>query len=89
MKYKEGFGSHLFDVINYVFLSLLMLTMFYPFLYIVFVSVSDYEAIAINRVKFYPIGIHFGTYRVLLQAQDIPLAFKNSVIYTVMTTLGR
>ena len=86
-KYKEGFASNLFDVLNHTFMALLMITMLYPFLYIIFISISDYEAIAINKVKFYPIGIHFNTYRLLLKAQDIPLAFKNSVIYTVMATV--
>ena len=86
-KYKEGLASNLFDVANHAFLVILMITMLYPFLYIIFVSISDYEAIAINRVKFYPIGVHFNTYRLLLKAQDIPLAFKNSVVYTVMATV--
>ncbi|NLC67567.1 MAG: carbohydrate ABC transporter permease [Clostridiaceae bacterium] len=86
MKYKKGFGSHVFDIFNHSFMVILMLTMIYPFWYILCVSVSNYEDVALGRIKLFPRGIHFSAYKLLLSANDIPLAFKNSVVYTVVGT---
>lgn len=87
VKHTASAGSVVFDAANIAFLALLMLTMLYPFVYVVSVSISDYEAIAAGRVNLFPKGVHFEAYRALLQTQDIPRAFRNSVLFTVSGTL--
>ena len=41
MKYKGSLGSRIFDVVNVVGLTLIMVVTLYPVIYVVFASVSD------------------------------------------------
>ena len=43
---KRGIGSYIFDFFNVTFLTLLSVICLYPFLYVVFVSVSDAKELA-------------------------------------------
>ena len=84
VRYKKNIGSLLFDILNYTFLVLLCLTMLYPFVYMLSVSISDFDQITLGRVKLFPKGpIQFLTYRVLFSTQDIPRALFNSILYTL------
>jgi putative aldouronate transport system permease protein len=85
MRYRATVGSVVFDTLNYAFMVLLVLSMIYPFVYMVSVSISDYGEIARNTVKLLPKGpLTIQAYRMLLSTQDIPRSFLNSVMYTVM-----
>ena len=84
MKYRPTIGSVIFDSANILFILLLMASMLFPFLYILSVSVSDYWEITYNKVKLLPKGpLHLNSYRILLNATDMGMAYINSVIYAV------
>lgn len=83
-KFKASIGSVLFDVINYSVLVLLCLTMTYPFIYMISVSVSDFYEVMVGHVKLFPKGpLQLISYRALFSNQDIPRAFMNSILYAV------
>lgn len=86
MRYKTK-GSIVFDVFNYTFITLLMLSMIYPLWYVLIVSISDYDAVATNAVKLWPVGFNLEAYSIVFKSSDVPRAFFNSVIISVSATI--
>ncbi len=92
IKYKTTPGSLAFDVANHAAIILLMISMVYPFVFVISVSVSDFEAITFNEVKLLPVGpLQAKAYNVLLGATNILRSYLNSIYYALGTatiTLG-
>ncbi len=86
IKYKATPGSMAFDVANHAAIILLMISMVYPFVFVISVSVSDFEAITFNQVKLLPVGpLQATAYDVLLGATNILTSYMNSIIYALGT----
>ena len=92
IKYRATPGSLAFDVANHAAIILLMIAMVYPFVFVISVSVSDFEAITFNQVKLLPVGpLQTKGYNVLLGATNILTSYLNSIYYAIGTatiTLG-
>ena len=92
IKYRATPGSLAFDVANHAAIILLMISMVYPFVFVISVSVSDFEAITFNQVKLLPVGpLQTKGYNVLLGATNILTSYLNSIYYAIGTatiTLG-
>ncbi|MCY4373962.1 MAG: carbohydrate ABC transporter permease [Spirochaetaceae bacterium] len=92
IRYKTTPGSLAFDVANHAAIILLMISMVYPFVFVISVSVSDFEAITFNEVKLLPVGpLQAKAYNVLLGATNILRSYLNSIYYALGTatiTLG-
>ena len=92
IKYKTTPGSLAFDVANHAAIILLMISMVYPFVFVISVSVSDFEAITFNEVKLLPVGpLQAKAYNVLFGATNILRSYLNSIFYALGTatiTLG-
>ncbi len=82
----RSIASGILDIVVHTFLGFLLLVTLYPLLHIASVSISGGTAIAKNLVTVYPIGFQLNAYKLIFQTARIPLAFKNSVIYTSLGT---
>jgi len=80
---KEKLGSRTFDVINYIICGFICIICLYPFLYMFFVSISDYEAVGMGQVRFLPVGFQLESYEFVFKHKTLLLAFWNSIKYTV------
>ncbi len=86
IRYRATPGSVAFDVANHALIILLMISMVYPFMFVISVSVSDFEAITFNRVKLLPVGpLQTTAYNVLFGATNILTSYLNSIFYAVGT----
>ncbi len=86
IKYRATPGSVAFDVANHAAIILLMISMVYPFVFVISVSVSDFEAITFNEVKLLPVGpLQTTAYDVLLGATNIVTSYLNSIFYALGT----
>ena len=86
IKYKATPGSVAFDVANHALIILLMISMVYPFVFVISVSVSDFEAITFNQVKLLPVGpLQTTAYNVLFGATSILTSYLNSIFYALGT----
>lgn len=83
MKLKNNW----FDYGNILFMFILSLLMLYPFIYVLFTSISDQYAISSGIVKYYPSGINIEAYRMVFSNGDIGLAYFNSVRYASLGTV--
>ena len=59
----------------------------YPFYYMAIVSISDGKAVMRGEISFYPKGINFETYNLVLKDPTIVRSLANSVLYTVVGTI--
>lgn len=76
-----------FDVIVFLFMALVCISVILPFLYILAVSFSSSEAVLAGKVKFLPVGFNLGTYKKIFSHPSFIRGFKNSFIQTVSGTL--
>ncbi|MGG1513897.1 carbohydrate ABC transporter permease [Paenibacillus oryzisoli] len=85
---RASTSEKIFYAINYILLSLISLTCILPMFHLFALSLSSNDAITSGFVKFWPIGWNFETYHKLFTGTRIVEAFQNSVILTVVGTLG-
>jgi putative aldouronate transport system permease protein len=83
----ENKGEKIFYVINYILVTLIMLTMLFPLLNIVSTSLSSERAVVSDEVTFYPVEFTTNTYVRVAQTTPIFMAMKNTVVLTLVGTL--
>lgn len=84
---KEAFGDRIFLTINYIVLSIVLLVVLYPLLYIVSSSLSSPAAVSSGRVWLWPVDISFKGYEAVFQNPQIITGYGNSLFYTIAGTL--
>lgn len=80
-------GDKIYDVIVFIFLTLILIIVAYPLYFIVISSVSTPTAVANGEVTWFPIGFTFEGYKAVLTESSVITGFLNSILYTVVGTL--
>ncbi len=80
-------AGRVFDVFNYVFLSLVALTTIAPFIYIIGASFATELELAQRPLLIIPHDISFNAYEYIFSTNKILSGFKNSIFITVAGTL--
>lgn len=73
-------------IIRTVFLLLVIISILYPFMYMISISLSSNYHVVKNDISFYPKDIQFDVYKIVLGDKRIFTAYKNTIIYTVVGT---
>lgn len=90
-------GERIFDVVNYLLMTLLIVVTLYPLLYVLFASFSNAGELAANRgLLFGPLGFSIEAYRKVFENPAISTGYRNTLFYMVagtalnmvLTTLG-
>lgn len=79
--------GRIFDISNYIFLTLVGCLMVFPLLHVLAKSFSGTHAINAGRVTFFPIDLTLTNYQVILGDSSIWRAFLVSIFITVVGTL--
>ncbi|NOU67657.1 ABC transporter permease subunit [Paenibacillus sp. LMG 31461] len=80
-------GERAFDVINIVFMLGLIVVTLYPFLYVVFASLSSPADLLQHRgLLFAPIGFSLESYRLVFSNPMIAIGYSNTLFYVVVGT---
>lgn len=87
VKNNETIYSNLFDICNVVFLLLFSLSILYPFMSVISISLSSPEAVARTIVKLVPVDFNITAYRFVFSSNNVLIAYKNSIVYTVLTVV--
>lgn len=85
LKEKKTVGQHIFTVINYLILTLLMLACIYPIWYVFIYSISD-PSLVKTGISFLPKGITLFNYKKIFEVEGIGHATLVSVARTVIGT---
>ena len=75
-----------FDISLNAVLLLLVYVTAYPFLMIVFMSISDPQEVLRNPLFLYPRSVTLVTYKAVIQYDEVVRGFRNSIVYTVAYT---
>ena len=85
-KVKYSFGDVVFNILNYGFFGIFMISCIFPFYYLFINTISDNALVRIGAINFIPKGIHLQNYLSLLGAGEILDAFVVSVSRTIIGT---
>lgn len=97
MLHKRSLGELIFSGVNTCFMILLCFVTLYPFLYVLFASLSDPAEIARFRgMLFFPTGFNLEAYKAVMDNPMILTGYRNTLFYVAggtiinlfMTTLG-
>ena len=80
-------GDKIFDILNYTLLTVIMVVVLYPVLYIVAASFSDPQAVVSGEVFILPVRPTLRGYEAVFKNKKILTGFANSVYYLVVGTL--
>lgn len=86
-KVKETKADRIFNYINISILTVLLLIVIYPLIYVISASISDPTLVNQGKVWLFPKGINFEGYRRILQDRNIWIGYRNTILYTVLGTI--
>ena len=75
-----------FNIVNYTILTVILLIVAYPLIYIVIGSFSSTAAVMANRVWLWPVEPSLKGYEAVFNNKDILTGFGNSIFYTLAGT---
>ena len=84
---KATFGDKVFYIIITIVLTLFLIAVAYPCIYVVSASVSSGAAINAGKVVLLPIQFTLDSYEMVFSDPDVWRSFGNSIFYTVAGTL--
>lgn len=77
-------GDKIFTLVVYIFLSIILVIILYPLIYVVAASFSDPQAVISGRVVLWPVEPTLRGYKAVFQNHNILTGFMNSFIYLVV-----
>lgn len=84
---RRSFGEHLFDKGNALFLIGLCFVTVYPFLYVLFASLSDpAELVRFRGIMLFPQGFSLDAYKLVFANPMIVLGYANTLFYVTVGT---
>ena len=86
-KNKISTGSLVADAIIYSILALFTFIFAYPLYQVIICSISDPSIVAMkNGLMFWPEGVHFEAYKIVLQNKNLLTGLKNTLLYMTLGT---
>jgi len=82
-----NWDDRLFDLVNYTFLTLALIIVLYPLIYVVSASFSSYSAVASGKVVLWPVEPGLMAYEAVFRNPRIMIGYRNSLIYTLSGTV--
>ncbi|EPY08148.1 binding-protein-dependent transport systems inner membrane component [Paenibacillus alvei TS-15] len=83
---KETRADKIFIVCNYIYLTIALILVLYPVLYILSASISDPKMVASGEMWLFPKGITFDGYARVFENSKIWSGYGNTILYTVVGT---
>lgn len=75
-------GDLFYSIINYIGLSIILIIVLYPLIYIASSSISSVEAVISGKVWLYPVGLNFAAYQAIFEYPGLWTSYGNTFIYT-------
>lgn len=76
-----------FDLLNKIFLSVLVVIIVYPLIFVISASISDPLAVSSGKMWLWPVDITLDGYKIIFQDGSIWLGYRNTILYTIVGTL--
>lgn len=83
---KDSRRDRIFQICNYIYVSIALLLVAYPIVYIISASISDPKMVASGEMWLFPKGITFKGYEIVFQNSKIWNGYANTILYTILGT---
>ena len=83
---RESFSDRAFNVINLTLITILLLAVLYPLVYVMSASISTPDAVASGKVMLYPVGFTLGGYIRVFREKYVLIGYGNTLFYTITGT---
>lgn len=83
---KENKGDRIFNIINYTVMTLALIIVAYPIIYILSASISDPTYVNSGQMWLLPKGLTIEGYKRVFNNPDIWIGYGNTIFYTVAGT---
>lgn len=87
MKHKKITQDKVVYFINYIMLTVLLVMVLYPLIYIVSCSFSSGDALMSGKVKLFPVDLTLQSYQAVFKYQSIWTGYRNAIIYAIVGTV--
>lgn len=87
VRVRESAGDRVFLTVVYVFLSMVLIVILYPLVYIVSASISSPEAVISGQVWLWPEHLSFLGYKAVFDTPEVLTGYANSAFYAFFGTL--
>ena len=84
---REPLGDRIFLAVLYLFLSIVLILVLYPLIYIGSSSISSPAAVSSGKVWLWPVDMTLDGYRTVFQNRQVISGYGNSLFYTTAGTL--
>lgn len=84
---NETGRDKIFNAINMFFVTLIMVIVLYPLIYIISSSFSDPDLVSTGKVWLFPKGFNIEGYRRVFRDSEIMIGYRNTLFYTIAGTL--
>ncbi|WP_054958486.1 carbohydrate ABC transporter permease [Paenibacillus dakarensis] len=84
--YKESGSDRLFTVFNYVMLTIVLIIVLYPLIYVVSASFSSSSAVLSGKVWLWPVEPTLEGYQAVFKNKMVVKGFMNTIFYTLAGT---
>src|SRR5690625_1257320 len=84
---NRGMSDKTFDILNKIFITILIIIIVYPLIFVVSASISDQLAVASGRMWLWPVDITFEGYKRIFSNSSIWMGYRNTILYTIVGTL--
>lgn len=76
-----------FDVLNTIFVTIIVLLIVYPLIFVLSASISSPSAVNTGKMWLWPVDISFNGFKTVFQNDAIWSGYRNTIIYTVVGTI--
>jgi putative aldouronate transport system permease protein len=83
---KGSLGDRWFDTANIALLSLVLVIVLYPIIYVVSASLSNPTLVLQGQVWLLPKELSFEAYKRVFENADIMIGYRNTIMYTIVGT---
>lgn len=80
---RESWSDRVFDLVNKLFLFIVLVAVLYPIIYVISASISDPVYVNQGKMWLFPRGITFEGYQRVFQNPEIWSGYRNTVLYTL------
>ncbi len=86
IRIRESRVDRIFNLVNYTILTVFLLVILYPLIYVVSASFSDGAAVISGRVVLWPVDFSLVAYKKIFEYESIWTGYSNSLFYAVVGT---
>ena len=86
VKVRRGMDDRIFYAVAYAFVTLLMLSVAYPLIYILSASFSSANAVSTGKVVLWPVEPSIMGYERVFENAKVWMGYRNTIAYTVLGT---